>query len=151
MSWDQSFQNDDHVILTSRKELVELNTLHPEPVHIFRLWQIYLENVNPLLMVTHHPSLQGKVIEAASNTTTLDANLEALLFAIYSAAIQSLSTHECENFFALPKDDLLTRYQFGCQQALLNCRFLRTDNRDCLTALFLLLVSPYNGLLLLCR
>ncbi|KAJ5225193.1 hypothetical protein N7468_006418 [Penicillium chermesinum] len=141
VSWDQSFQSDDHIILTSRKELVDISTLHPEPVHIFRLWQIYLENVNPLLMVTHHPSLQSKIIEAASNTSNLNAHLEALMFSIYSMAVGSLPAAECEALFALSRDDLLTRYQFGCQQALLNCRFLRTDNRDCLTAYLLFLVS----------
>lgn len=140
MSWDQTFQSDDHIIL-SRKELVDMSTLHPEPIHIFRLWQIYLDNVNPLLMVTHAPSLQGKIIEAASNTSNLNHHLEALMFGIYSMAVLSLSSEECEVIFASSRDDLLTRYQFGCQQALWNCRFLRTDNRDCLTALFLLLVS----------
>lgn len=33
------------------------------------------------------------------------------------------------------------RYQFGCQQALLNCGVLQCSDRDCLTALYLYLVS----------
>lgn len=32
------------------------------------------------------------------------------------------------------------KYQFGCQQALSNCGFLRSSDRDCLTALYLYLV-----------
>jgi len=140
MSWDQCFENDDHIILGSRKASVDLATMHPEPVHIIRLWQLYLENVNPLFKVTHTPSLQGKVIEAATNIMSIEPQLEALMFGIYCIAIQSLTREICQSTFGLSKAQLLTKYQFGCQQALLNCQFLRTDNRTCLTAFFLFLV-----------
>ncbi|KAJ5273594.1 hypothetical protein N7478_008719 [Penicillium angulare] len=106
-----------------------------------KLWQIYLENVNPLFKVTHTPSLQGKIIEASSNTANIEPRLEALMFSIYCMAIQSLATETCQAIFGLSRDDLLTKYQFGCQQALLNCQFLRSDDRECLTALFLFLYS----------
>ncbi|KAJ6084296.1 hypothetical protein N7486_011096 [Penicillium sp. IBT 16267x] len=141
MSWDQCFENDDHIILGSRKASVDLATMHPEPVHIIRLWQLYLENVDPLFKVTHTPSLQGKVIEAATNTMNIEPKLEALIFSIYCIAIQSLTEEICQSIFGFSKADLLTKYQFGCQQALLNCQFLRTDTRTCLTALFLFLFS----------
>ncbi|KAJ5108824.1 hypothetical protein N7456_005499 [Penicillium angulare] len=141
MTWDQRFADDDHIILGSRRGLVDLAALHPEPVHIFRLWQIYLENVNPLFKVTHTPSLQGKVIEASSNTANIEPRLEALMFSVYCMAIQSLAAETCQSIFGLSRDDLLTKYQFGCQQALLNCQFLRSDDRECLTALFLFLYS----------
>lgn len=42
--------------------------------------------------------------------------------------------------FGSPKNRLLTGYQFACRQALLKSKVLRSDNRDCLTALFLYLV-----------
>ncbi|KAJ5632278.1 hypothetical protein N7490_008617 [Penicillium lividum] len=141
LSWDQSFGNDDHIILGSRKASVNLATMHPEPVHIIRLWQLYLDNVNPLFKVTHTPSLQGMIIEAATNTMSIEPHLEALMFSIYCMAIQSLTAENCQTLFGLSQADLLTKHQFGCQQALLNCQFLRTDNRTCLTALFLFLVS----------
>lgn len=54
---------------------------------------------------------------------------------------QSLSTESCQSTFGLSRNDLLQKYQFACQQALLNCQFLRSDNRDCLAALCLFLVS----------
>ena len=119
---------------------MEVSTIHPEPVHIFRHWQLYLENVNPLLKVIHTPTMQGKIIEAASNTSNIEPNLEALMFSIYCMSTQSLSTETCQSIFGFPRNDLLQKYQFACQQALLNCQFLRSNNRDCLTALCLLLV-----------
>ncbi|RSL88575.1 hypothetical protein CEP51_001671 [Fusarium floridanum] len=144
-AWDQTFGNDDNILFGSRQSSVDLSTLHPEPVHIFRLWQAYLDNVNPLLKVTHTPSLQGRIIEAASNLKNVNPTMEALMFGIYCMAILSLAPEDCQSHFHLSKPDLLTKFQFGCQQALLNSAFLRTEDRDCLTALFLYLHSSRSG------
>ncbi|KAK6854137.1 hypothetical protein PG995_009230 [Apiospora arundinis] len=140
---DQMYDNDDHLLFGSRSShnAVDLSTLHPEPIQIFRLWQIYLDNVDPLLKVTHTPTLQGRIVEAASKLKGIDPDLEALMFSIYSMAIISLGKEECKTMFGMAKTDLTTKYQFACQQALSNASFLRCKNRDCLTALFLYLLA----------
>jgi hypothetical protein len=140
-AWDDSAEFADHLLFNSRTSSVDISALHPGPVQIFKLWQVYLENVNPLLKVTHTPTLQGRIVEAVSSLATIDPALEALMFSIYCVAILSLDLEECQTMLGSSRDDLLTRYQFGCQQALLNCNFLRTTERDCLTALFLYLVG----------
>ena len=139
--WDDLFHNNDNLLFGSRKSAVDISTLHPEPVQIFRLWQLYLENVDPLLKITHTPSLQGRIIEATSNLSNIKPNMEALMFSIYCMSVLSLAVDECQAIFGSSKADLLTRYHFGCQQALLNCGFLRCSDRDCLTALYLYIVS----------
>ena len=58
-AWDQLFEHNDHLLFGSRKTVVDISTLHPEPVQIFRLCQIYLDIVTPMLLVIHTPSLQG--------------------------------------------------------------------------------------------
>lgn len=78
---------------------------------------------------------------AASNVSATLPELEALMFGIYCMAITSLTENGCRAMFASPKVDFLARFQLGCQQALLNSRFMRTTNRDCLTALYLYLAS----------
>ena len=140
-AWNELYQSNDHLLFGSRKTAVDLSTLHPEPGQIFRLWQIYLDNVNPLLKVTHTPTLQGRIIEAASNVASIEPTLAALMFSIYCVSFLSLTDGECREIFGSSKEDLLTKYQFGCQQALLNSEFLRSGDRECLTALFLYLVS----------
>ncbi|KAF4638010.1 hypothetical protein G7Y89_g52 [Cudoniella acicularis] len=105
------------------------------------LWQIYLENVNPLLKVTHTPTLQARIIDAACDMENISPILEALMFSIYCVSILSLTEDECYTLFGSPRKDLLASYQFACQQALLNCRAWRSGDRDCLTALYLYLVS----------
>ena len=139
--WVHLFGDNDHLLFGSPHTNVNLSTLHPEPLQIFRLWQIYLDNVNPLFKVTHTPSLQGSIIEAASNVTNISPPLEALMMSIYCMAILSLNVDDCQTMFGSSRKDLLRKFQFGCQQALLNCSFLRSGERDCLTALYLYLVS----------
>ncbi|KAI3395048.1 hypothetical protein diail_1871 [Diaporthe ilicicola] len=143
---DDTYKSDqttdkDHLLFGDPKINVHLSTFHPEQVQIFRLWQIYLENVNPLLKVTHTPSLQPRIINAVSDLEKVKPTLEALIFSIYCVAIMSLSDQECHSLFSTPRRDLLAGYQFACKQSLLNCRAFQSGNLESLTALYLYLVS----------
>ena len=140
-AWDQLYDSNDHLLFGSRNSDVDLSTLHPGQVQIFRLWQVYLDNVNPLLKVTHTATLQARIIDAASDLSNISSALEALMFSIYCVSVLSLVEDQCQTLLGSSKKDLLTSYQFGCQQALMNCGVLRTGDRDCLTALYLYLVS----------
>lgn len=147
-TWDQMYKNTtDFLLFGSLITDLDLAVLHPpDHVQIFKLWQIYLDNVDPLLKVTHTPTLQARLINATGNLKNVDSKLEALMFGIYCVAVMSLTNMECLDMFASEKDGLLQRYRFGCQQALLKCGFLQSDDRDCLTALFLYLVSKKSAL-----
>ena len=120
---------------------MDLTTMHPDQGKIFRLWQIYLDNVNPLLKVTHTPTLQPRIVEAMGDLASIHPSLEALLFGIYCIAVLSISEDQCRALFGSPKKDVMAGYQFACRQALINCNILRWSDRDSLTALFLNLVS----------
>ncbi|KAH7071186.1 hypothetical protein BKA63DRAFT_68406 [Paraphoma chrysanthemicola] len=143
-TWDSLYSNNDELLFCSGNPAVHLETLHPSHVQILQLWQIYLENFDPLLKVTHAPTLQARIINAMSNLDNVDPALEALMFSIYSAAIFSLSQADCVESFQVPRDELLARYQLGAREALLKCGFLKTGDRDCLTALhfYLMTVKP---------
>jgi hypothetical protein len=142
-AWNHIFQgqSNNHLLLGLTIGNVDLSASHPSQVQIFKLWRIYLDNVNPLLKVTHAPTLQTRIIDAANNISSLSPTLEALIFSIYRVSILSLADDECTAVFGVPKKDLLTGYQFACRQALQNCDLLQSSNRDCLTALYLYLVS----------
>ncbi|CAK7234657.1 hypothetical protein SBRCBS47491_009022 [Sporothrix bragantina] len=126
----------------------QVTALHPGPAQIFRLWQIYLENVDPLLKITHTPSLQSRIVEAAArpNLEGIDPTLEALMFSIYCVAIHSMAPSDCQAVFGSSKKDLLGTYQPACEQALLNSGFFGTSERDCLAAFFLYLLSLGHGI-----
>lgn len=140
-AWDELPSRTDHLLFGSRKSNVSLSTYHPEQVQIFRLWQKYLENVSPLLKVTHTPTLQARIIDVVGDLSKIPPVLEALMFSIYCVSVLSLDENECMLSYGASRKALLAHYQYGCQQALLNCDFLRSKDRDCLTALFLYLVS----------
>ncbi|OJJ96982.1 hypothetical protein ASPACDRAFT_33567 [Aspergillus aculeatus ATCC 16872] len=142
-AWNHTFQgqNNDHLLFGSPVGTVNLSASHPSHVHIFRLWQVYLDNVNPLLKVTHTPTLQTRIIDAASDITNISPTLEALMFSIYCVSLLSLSDEQCRALFGSAKKELSTGYQFACQQALRSCSILRSSDRESLTALYLYLVS----------
>lgn len=141
-TWDQMYKNaTDFLFFGSLIPDLDFTALHPpDHVQVFKLWQVYLENVDPLLKVTHTPTLQVRLIDATGNLRDIEPELEALMFGIYCVAVMSLTDMECLDMFASGRGGLLQRYRFGCQQALLKCGFLGSDDRDCLTALFLYLV-----------
>ena len=141
-AWAKTYavENNDHLFFASRETAVPISTLHPDSVQSFRLWQLYLDNVNPLLKVTHAPSMQRRIVEAANSILNVVPALEAFMFSVYCMAVESLDVDDCQTMFMAQKKDLLRKYQFGCQQALLNCGFLQSCDRDCLTAFYLYLV-----------
>ncbi|KAM6480846.1 hypothetical protein HDV62DRAFT_365791 [Trichoderma sp. SZMC 28011] len=140
-TWDLIYHENDQLLFGARQEPADLSSLHPNPVQIFRLCHLFIENVNPLLQVVHAPSLQSRIIEAADNISNIEPNFEALMFGLYSMAVVSLTNEDCIKLFGTTRSILLQQYHRGSQEALLNARFLRTDNRNCLTALFLHLLS----------
>ena len=115
--------------------------LHPPAVQIFQLWNIYLTNVNPMIKITHTPTLQGKIIEAATNLCRVPKGLEALMFGIYFMAATSMTEQECSSMLNEPKRTLLGKFHHATQQALVNAEFMRTNDLAVLQAYLLYLVG----------
>lgn len=88
----------------------------------------------PLLKVTHTPTLQARIIDAAARgMECINPTLEGLIFSIYCVSVLSLSEDKCRTLFASSRKDLPASYQFARQQALLGCRALQSGDRDSLT------------------
>ncbi|PHH89545.1 hypothetical protein CDD83_5804 [Cordyceps sp. RAO-2017] len=138
---DQEQANDHFLLFGSPRPDVLVSALHPEQAQVFRLWQTYLDNVNPLLKVTHTPTLQPRIIDTAGDFANVAPSLGALIFSICCVSIRSLAEDDCRARFGSPRKPLLAGYRLACQQALLRCRALRCDDIDGLTALYLYLVS----------
>lgn len=119
----------------------DLRSQHPEPMQAFRLWQAFLDNVNPLTKVIHAPTMQQHLLEATGNPDDMSKATESLLFAIYSCAVYSMSNSECEKVTGEAKSVVLTRYQCAARQALISAGLLKTSNIMVLQAYTLFLVS----------
>lgn len=63
-------RSSEHLLLFgSSGGIFDLSLPHPSQMQISKLWQVYLDNVNPLLKATHTPTLQTRIIDAASDIT----------------------------------------------------------------------------------
>ncbi|KAI9150510.1 putative transcriptional regulatory protein C139.03-like protein 8 [Paramyrothecium foliicola] len=125
----------------------ELKDLHPQPKHIYQLWQIFVERVNPLLKFVHVPSLQQRLLDASWNPETATKPLTAIMFSVYTLAMATVSVDECAVAFGDSKDILLTRFRKASFQALIEADYLTTRDFEVLQALVLFLfVEPDSDL-----
>lgn len=120
--------------------LTTVTDKHPSAIQIFQLWQIYLNNVNPLLKLTHTATLQGQIIEAGANPGEISKALEALMFSIYFMAVTSLTEDEVQSTFGEDRSKMVRRFHAGTQQSLLNAGFMRSSDLMVLQAYFMYLV-----------
>ncbi|KAK7428261.1 hypothetical protein QQZ08_005158 [Neonectria magnoliae] len=119
----------------------ELDGLHPEPRSIYRLWQTFVESVNPLTKIVHVPSLQQRILDASWDPSTASTSLKALLFAIYTLAVSSMSADDCLASFGETRSALLMRYRAATFQALVEVDFFRSRELQVLQAFVLFLLA----------
>lgn len=137
MSQDNNEESFDLFISATRQSL---KGVHPNQLHIFKLWQTFLENVNPLTKILHAPTVQQQILEAMSDLSSISTELEALMFSIYCISLVSLPAAEVEKSFGESKKKLLSRCRRGAQIAFRNASFLRTSKVMVLQAVMLYLV-----------
>ncbi|OAL00982.1 hypothetical protein IQ06DRAFT_178040, partial [Phaeosphaeriaceae sp. SRC1lsM3a] len=120
---------------------IALRPWHPDPAQIFKLWQSYLDNVNPLVKLFHAPTVQQMISNAAGNLEDLPRNLEALMFGIYCVSAESLTDDQCLSILGHAKVTALQRFRSGAQFALANASLLRTSDLMVLQAFVLFILS----------
>ncbi|KAE8442681.1 hypothetical protein EG329_002926 [Mollisiaceae sp. DMI_Dod_QoI] len=140
-SSDPETSNNDFSFVLSSEPKFDPKSRHPPPEFIHQLWQIYIENVDPLTKVVHVPTLRPAIQKAASNIGTIPRSFEALMFAIYSAAVMSLNDDECKQRFCEPRKTLISRYITATKAALSRAKFMETRSLVVLQALVLHLLS----------
>ncbi|KIV92694.1 hypothetical protein PV10_03966 [Exophiala mesophila] len=115
--------------------------LHPPEAKIFSLWQIYLENVDPLLKLLHVPTTQCQLLRATGHLAAIPPPMEALMFAIYYAAVTSLQCPMASKSLLFEERSvLLDRYRTGIECSLARANFMITPDVPTLQALTLWLI-----------
>ncbi|KAJ5763761.1 hypothetical protein N7533_002442 [Penicillium manginii] len=117
-----------------------MREFHPPFQKISIFWEVYKENVAPLICILHTSSTRNLLIEAAQNPDGLDKNSEALVFSIYLSAIVSLSPEECLLRFGEERGSAVKRYRFAVEQALARANLLNTQSLGLLQAAVLFLI-----------
>ncbi|KAI1437371.1 fungal-specific transcription factor domain-containing protein [Xylaria sp. CBS 124048] len=121
--------------------MVDLQDFSPDFAHGLRLWQLFVDRVNPLTKLVHIPSLQRYVVTAAANISGVPLAYQALLFSIYTMAVVSLSDAECVEFLGTAREAALNRFTKGTRLALTRANFLNDYNMTILQALALYMLS----------
>ncbi len=71
-------------------------------------------------MVFHAPTIQQRILDASTDLENTSDSMEALMFAIYYAAVVALPPEECEVMFGMPQPTVVNKYMLATQQALNN-------------------------------
>ncbi|KAF4554119.1 Fungal specific transcription factor domain-containing protein 46 [Elsinoe fawcettii] len=123
-------------LLGIRHDLLHMHPPHEEAI---QLWDIYCENVEPLVKLVHVPSTAIKLDTISQYPGTATRADECLLFAIYYFAFFSMTEAECEKR-GWSKADKLRTYHFATRQALINANFLKTTELTVEQALIMFLM-----------
>lgn len=119
---------------------VDMLSLHPPPDVARKYWEIYKENVDPLVKVLHIPSVEPILLDAFTHPEKVPRGLESLMFAIYYGAITSQMPQECQEEWGEDRTTLLNRYRFGLEQGLARANFLYCDETVILQAFVVFLI-----------
>lgn len=137
--------NSASLLFGGQTSSIRLRSLHPDPVQTFKLWQSFLDNINPLVKIFHTPTVQQIIANVSGNMDSIPRDVEALLFGIYCITTESLSDGECIAILGESKATAIQRFRLGAQQALINTSLLRTSNIMVLQAFTLFIVSICNA------
>uniref|UniRef100_A0A0B7KIZ3 Xylanolytic transcriptional activator regulatory domain-containing protein n=1 Tax=Bionectria ochroleuca TaxID=29856 RepID=A0A0B7KIZ3_BIOOC len=64
------------------------------PITGFKLWQIYLERVNPLLKIIHAPTVQSLIVSTTADIKLAPLDQQALVYSIFGLAVSALRSDE---------------------------------------------------------
>ncbi|GLA67144.1 hypothetical protein AtubIFM54640_010121 [Aspergillus tubingensis] len=116
-----------------------LSNYHPPPMISRLLFNVFEDNVAPIILIIHKPMLKVLLQTATKNPNSFDKGSEALLFSVYLTAIYSMSPEACLAQLGADHTTLIKRYRFAVEQALVRAGFLHTRKLVVLQAAILFL------------
>ncbi|KAJ5393738.1 uncharacterized protein N7487_011379 [Penicillium crustosum] len=106
-----------------------LTDLHPLPSQIPFLLDVFSENVNIIFQIVHIPTIKKMVRDwRGREMKGLTPANEALMFAIYYAAITSMEEEDILLNFGTTKAELNLKYRQGLEHALARADFLNVPD-----------------------
>ena len=118
-----------------------------DPIAAFKLWQIYLERVNPLLKIVHAPTVQPLIISTTADIERAPLDQQALVYSIFGLAVSALRSDEITSMLGAEKlrDDFLQDFLTAVSVSLAQFGSLGRYNMVVLQALIHTSVS-FDGL-----
>jgi hypothetical protein len=118
---------------------------YPPDAHRAILFKFYFANVDPVCKILHKPNTVSYLMGAKdlldeSTGRFKFRSIEAITFAIYFAAVTTMSPEECVDYFNEDKDALVMRYKRSTETALTQADFMNSMEIATLQALTLYMV-----------
>ncbi|KAH8422326.1 Zn(II)2Cys6 transcription factor [Aspergillus melleus] len=110
------FRPEGLLLSRSRRPSTEEEQLDLSRWQAAQLWQIYRTNVDPVVKILHLPTVEPLVYSTMNDGGSED--LKALLYAIYFAAVTSLSGTDAANLLGRDKRSALLDFQSRIETAL---------------------------------
>jgi len=130
------------MLLFGQPRLEALETYSPTILQILKLWQVFLDNFNPLVKLFHVPTIQPAISDAIIDIHSLGPSKRALVCAILLCAVCTLTDQDCIDQVGESKTQLSHQLSHATQQALIGAGFLKSTDLTVLQALTLYLVRP---------
>ncbi|KAL7935999.1 fungal-specific transcription factor domain-containing protein [Trichoderma chlorosporum] len=137
-----SYGSRDFPIFSTSATSQSLQSLYPSSSDFLTIFDVFQENVDPVVHIFHRPTMRRTVTEVLPllDGSSLDRMTEVVVFSICYAALTSLSDEDCQKLLREERRVLLSRYRYATEQSLSRARFLESQNLGILAALILFLV-----------
>lgn len=133
-------QSFDVLLYGDASCFVQPHVLKPPPsMMVSALVDIYLYRIDQIIKVTHTPSLCVSLL-TTDTTESMNPVQEALRFAVFFAAVNSLNEQECLQHFNASKNSLSSRFELATEVLLSRAGLLTTTNLTVLQAFLIYLV-----------
>ncbi|KAH6691970.1 hypothetical protein VD0002_g3040 [Verticillium dahliae] len=104
----------------------DLGQFRPLPSQIPFLVDVFSENVNFCIQIVHMPVLRDMIREMRGKSSGgIPPANEALAFAVYYAAVTSMSEEDVASSFGATKAELNYKFRLGLEHALAHADFIR--------------------------
>ncbi|KAF9891452.1 hypothetical protein FE257_003918 [Aspergillus nanangensis] len=113
--------------------------IFPSPSQVFLLWEVFKENVAPVVPIIHKPSFEAYLMEMAATPEKMDLNRKALLLVVFLSTVISMTDEECVRDLDDTRPQLLTTYKEAITSIFSRMRVLETRNLTLLQAFVLYL------------
>ncbi|UKZ80181.1 hypothetical protein TrVFT333_007938 [Trichoderma virens FT-333] len=137
-----SHNSRDFPIFSPSATSQSLQSLYPSSLDFLTIFDVFQENVDPVVHIFHRPTMRKTVTEVLPllDGSSLDRMTEVVVFSICYAALTSLSDADCHKLLREERRVLLSRYRYATEQSLSRARFLESQNLGVLAALILFLL-----------
>ncbi|CAH0046518.1 unnamed protein product [Clonostachys solani] len=115
--------------------------LYPDTQLALILWTTYIENVDPVLKILHIPTMQSAMINVISQSQPNSYSMSALAFAVYFAAVTSLSEDQLPHLTTEDREVMLQKYKKGINQVITEGQLFNEPDLTVLQALAIFATS----------